>query len=82
MSSTPLFPLCYTCIVHILAFTPKAVELCDHLEDKPSGGLFQFMRKTKKIRHQPQEGGIYLEDLNLTDMDPEVAALYLYSAKR
>lgn len=40
------------------------------------------MRKTKKIRHQPQEGGIYLEDLNLTDMDPEVAALYLYSAKR
>lgn len=50
-------------------------------EEKPSGGLFQFMRKTKKLRHQPQEEGIYLDDLDLASMDPEVAALYLYEAK-
>ena len=24
-------------------------------------------------------GGIYLDDLNMEDMDPEVAALYLYN---
>jgi len=34
------------------------------------------MRDTKTIRHKPEEGGIYLDDLNLQDMDPEVAALY------
>ncbi len=50
-------------------------------ENKPSGGLFQFMRMTKKIRHQPEQGGIYLDDLNLDEMDPEVAQLYLYNAK-
>lgn len=41
-----------------------------------SGGLFQFMRKTKNVRHKPEEEGIYLDDLNIKDMDPEVAKLY------
>ncbi|XP_033730774.1 phosphatidate phosphatase LPIN1-like, partial [Pecten maximus] len=41
-----------------------------------SGGLFQFMRKTKAVRHKPEEEGIYLDDLKLEEMDPEVAKLY------
>lgn len=40
------------------------------------------MRKTKKIRHRPEEEGIYLDDLNLNEMDPEVAALYLYQTRK
>ncbi len=39
------------------------------------------MRKTKKIRHMPEKEGIYLDDLNLGEMDPEVAQLYLYQSK-
>lgn len=41
-----------------------------------SGGLFQFMRKTKNVRHKPEGEGIYLDDLNLDEMDPAVAKLY------
>ncbi|CAH1773471.1 unnamed protein product [Owenia fusiformis] len=50
-------------------------------EEKPTGGLFHFMRKTKKMRHQPEQEGIYLDDLSLDQMDPEIAALYLYNTK-
>ena len=50
-------------------------------EMKAAGGLFNFMRKTKKVRHQPEQEGIYLDDLNLEEMDPEVAALYIYHPK-
>ena len=39
-------------------------------------GMFSFMRKTKKARHDPVSEGIYLDDLNLESLDPEVAALY------
>lgn len=39
-------------------------------------GMLSFMRATKKARHNPQSEGIYLEDLNPADLDPEVAALY------
>ncbi|XP_043242651.1 phosphatidate phosphatase LPIN1-like isoform X1 [Amphibalanus amphitrite] len=39
-------------------------------------GMFSFMRKTKKARHDPVAEGIYLDDLNLESLDPEVAALY------
>lgn len=58
------------------------VLLSIEASSKPPGGLFQFMRKTKKIRHQPEKEGIYLDDLNLDEMDPEVAALYLYGKRR
>ncbi|XP_069106044.1 phosphatidate phosphatase LPIN2-like isoform X2 [Argopecten irradians] len=44
--------------------------------NETSGGLFQFMRKTKAVRHKPEEEGIYLDDLKLEEMDPEVAKLY------
>lgn len=44
--------------------------------DSETRGLWSFMRNTKKIRHKPEEGGIYLDDLKLDEMDPEVAALY------
>lgn len=55
---------------------------CTDSDDKPKqAGLFQFMRKTKKIRHQPEQGGIYLDDLNMDEMDPEIAQLYLYQTK-
>ena len=40
------------------------------------------MRKTKKLRHQPEMEGIYLDELKLDEMDPEVAALYVYGNKR
>lgn len=38
--------------------------------------MFSFMRATKKARHNPESEGIYLDDLNLDELDPEVAALY------
>ncbi|CAG0880000.1 unnamed protein product [Cyprideis torosa] len=40
------------------------------------GGIFSFMRRTKKLRHQPEAGGIYLNDLDLNQLDPQTAALY------
>lgn len=40
------------------------------------GSMLRFMRVTKKARHNPESEGIYLEDLNLEELDPEVAALY------
>ena len=48
------------------------------LDEKGAGGLFNFMKSTKKIRHQPEKEGIYLSDLNLDELDPEIASLYLY----
>ncbi|XP_071527206.1 uncharacterized protein Lpin isoform X1 [Panulirus ornatus] len=47
-------------------------------EDERSvlGSMFSFMRATKKARHNPESEGIYLDDLNLEELDPEVAALY------
>ncbi|KAJ1532044.1 hypothetical protein ONE63_000676 [Megalurothrips usitatus] len=39
-------------------------------------GMFSFMKKTKRIRHNPESEGIYLSELNVEDLDPEVAALY------
>ncbi|KAK3863213.1 hypothetical protein Pcinc_030987 [Petrolisthes cinctipes] len=47
-------------------------------EDERSvlGSMLRFMRVTKKARHNPESEGIYLADLNLEELDPEVAALY------
>ncbi|XP_046649509.1 phosphatidate phosphatase LPIN3-like isoform X2 [Daphnia pulicaria] len=41
--------------------------------------MFSFMRQTKKMRHQGTTagGGIYLDDLNVDSLDPELAALYI-----
>lgn len=47
-----------------------------NVADAEATGLWSFMRSTRKLRHKPQEGGIYLDDLNAEEMDPEVAALY------
>ena len=69
-------------IVDFVIFRIFTGKFCPPAEEKPSGGLFQFMRKTKKMRHQPEQEGIYLDDLDLNDMDPEVAALYIYQGKR
>ncbi|XP_052097094.1 phosphatidate phosphatase LPIN1-like isoform X1 [Mytilus californianus] len=41
-----------------------------------SSGLFQFMKSTRNVRHKPELEGIYLDDLNLDEMSPEVAKLY------
>lgn len=38
--------------------------------------MFGFMRQTKKMRNQIG-GGIYLEDLNVDALDPDLAALYI-----
>lgn len=40
------------------------------------GGMLNFMRTTKKMRHAPESEGIFLDDLNPDELDPEVAALY------
>lgn len=37
--------------------------------------MLGFMKKTKHIRHHSQEG-IYLSDINVEELDPEIAALY------
>ncbi|KDR23839.1 phosphatidate phosphatase LPIN2 isoform X2 [Zootermopsis nevadensis] len=45
-------------------------------------GMFSFMKKTKRIRHNPESEGIYLSDLNSEELDPEVAALYFPTSYR
>lgn len=60
----------------MLTYAHCYVRFSFSLLEEESKGLWSFMRKTKKIRHKPDKGGIYLDDLNLDDMDPEVAALY------
>ncbi|KAL5014363.1 hypothetical protein ScPMuIL_008633 [Solemya velum] len=45
-------------------------------ENTASSGLLGFMRKTKSVRHKPELEGIYLDDLKLDEMDPEVVKLY------
>ena len=40
--------------------------------------MFHFMRHNKKMRKQAASaGGIYLEDINVDSLDPELAALYI-----
>ena len=46
------------------------------------GGMFSFMKKTSRVRHNPESEGIYLSDLNADELDPEVAALYFPSSYR
>ncbi|XP_011182915.2 phosphatidate phosphatase LPIN2 isoform X3 [Zeugodacus cucurbitae] len=38
--------------------------------------MFNFMKKTNKMRKQATDGGVYLSDLDAEGMDPEMAALY------
>ncbi|XP_015587239.1 phosphatidate phosphatase LPIN3 isoform X2 [Cephus cinctus] len=45
-------------------------------------GMFSFMKKTSRVRHNPESEGIYLSDLNADELDPEVAALYFPSSYR
>jgi hypothetical protein len=45
-------------------------------------GMFSFMKKTKRIRHNPESEGIYLSDLKAEELDPEVAALYFPTSYR
>jgi hypothetical protein len=37
--------------------------------------MLGFMKKTKHIRHNSQDG-VYLSDLNVEELEPEMAALY------
>ncbi|KAK0091098.1 hypothetical protein PV326_003750 [Microctonus aethiopoides] len=45
-------------------------------------GMFSFMKKTSRVRHNPESEGIYLSDLNADELDPEVAALYFPTSHR
>ncbi|XP_043524023.1 phosphatidate phosphatase LPIN2 [Frieseomelitta varia] len=45
-------------------------------------GMLSFMRKTSRMRRNPESEGIYLSDLNADELDPEVAALYFPSSHR
>nr|CAD7594568.1 unnamed protein product [Timema genevievae] len=65
----------------------KSQEIHDQEKDDEEqrsllSGMFSFMKKTKRIRHNPESEGIYLDDLNASDMDPEVAALYFPTSYR
>ena len=60
----------------MLTICRPIVTLLIPAEQQAQSNLFQFMKKTKKVRHKPEGEGIYLADLNLQDMDPEVAKLY------
>uniref|UniRef100_A0A1B6DRR3 LNS2/PITP domain-containing protein n=3 Tax=Clastoptera arizonana TaxID=38151 RepID=A0A1B6DRR3_9HEMI len=42
--------------------------------------MLGFMKKTKHIRHNPVSEGKYLSELNVDQLDPEVAALYFPSS--
>ena len=46
-----------------------------------ASGLWSFMKLTKKVRHKPEEEGLYLDDINVKEMDPELAALYFTAPK-
>lgn len=45
-------------------------------------GMFSFMKKTSRVRHNPESEGIYLSDIKADELDPEVAALYFPSSHR
>ncbi|XP_017891870.1 phosphatidate phosphatase LPIN2 [Ceratina calcarata] len=45
-------------------------------------GMLSFMRKTSRVRRNPESEGIYLSDINADELDPEVAALYFPSSHR
>ncbi|XP_076639284.1 phosphatidate phosphatase LPIN [Colletes latitarsis] len=45
-------------------------------------GMFSFMKKTSRVRHNPESEGIYLSDINADELDPDVAALYFPSSHR
>lgn len=60
----------------------------DEQKDAPSAqrnsmlsGMFNFMKKTNKMRQQGNDGGLYLSDLETEGMNPDVAALYFPSIK-
>ncbi|XP_050327405.1 phosphatidate phosphatase LPIN3-like isoform X2 [Bactrocera neohumeralis] len=62
--------------------TPDASEKVDGSGDQSAqrnsmlSGMFNFMKKTNKMRKQANDGGVYLSDLDAEGMDPEMAALY------
>lgn len=70
----------YVCCGCSNKYSTCSSSICGLLatEDERSvlGSMLRFMRVTKKARHNPESEGIYLEDLNLEELDPEVAALY------
>lgn len=39
-------------------------------------GMFNFMKKTNKLRKHSNDGGLYLSELDAEGMDPEMAAMY------
>lgn len=60
----------------ILNFFSSFYQLVGLSDRSMLGSMFSFMRYTKKARHNPESEGIYLDDLKLDELDPEVAALY------
>jgi hypothetical protein len=66
------------CQITFLAVTAAEAEA----QRSMLSGMFSFMKKTKRIRHNPESEGIYLSDLNAEELDPEVAALYFPTSYR
>ncbi|XP_017790843.1 PREDICTED: phosphatidate phosphatase LPIN3 isoform X2 [Habropoda laboriosa] len=64
--------------------SPGAVNQPNNTEAHRSmlSGMFSFMKKTSRVRHNPESEGIYLSDINADELAPEVAALYFPSSHR
>lgn len=64
-------------VTELKPVTAESDKRVTDLDNKQSSsGLFQFMKTTRNVRHKPELEGIYLDDLNLDEMSPDVAKLY------
>ncbi|XP_044597606.1 phosphatidate phosphatase LPIN2 isoform X2 [Cotesia glomerata] len=67
---------------HALNSVTTVIQPNDEAQRSMLSGMFSFMKKTSRVRHNPESEGIYLSDLNADELDPEVAALYFPSSHR
>ncbi|XP_057328960.1 phosphatidate phosphatase LPIN2 isoform X2 [Microplitis mediator] len=67
---------------HPLNSATTVIQPNDEAQRSMLSGMFSFMKKTSRVRHNPESEGIYLSDLNADELDPEVAALYFPSSHR
>ncbi|XP_043477261.1 phosphatidate phosphatase LPIN1 isoform X2 [Leptopilina heterotoma] len=66
----------------IINSTVQSSQNNDKARRSMLSGMFSFMKKTSRVRHNPESEGIYLSDIKADELDPEVAALYFPSSHR
>jgi hypothetical protein len=66
-------------VLSLMTFVLFFIRYAEEAQRSMLSHMFSFMRQTKKMRHQGTAagGGIYLDDLNVDALDPELAALYI-----